>query len=178
MTAIEHTTFRIDRTFPASRSRVFRFWSEPDLKRQWTDCHPDWTEVEDVFDFRVGGREVKRWRTPDGIEQTFGATYLDIVGPERILYAFEMSAGGKRVSVSLATIVFTAEGAMTRMAYTEQIAFFAGPEALSARISCTGEGFDRITKILATGAVTSPAGRAGSRRPPPRRGPASAPPRA
>ena len=148
-TSIEHTTFRIDRTYPASPAHVFRFWSDPGLKRQWTDCHPDWTEIEDRFDFRVGGIEAKRWRMADGREQTFGATYLDIVAPHRILYAFEMSQGGTRVSVSLATIVFHAEAGGTQMAYTEQIAFFAGPAALRARIAGTGEGFDRIAGLLA-----------------------------
>lgn len=149
MSTVEHTTFTIERALPARPRHAFRFWAEKALKRRWTDCHPDWTVLEDRFDFTAGGEEAVRWRTAEGVEQTFTARYLDIVPGEHIIYAFEMSSAGKRVSASLATVEFRSGGAGTRMLYTEQMAFLASAEAMQMRIAGTGTGFDRLVDALA-----------------------------
>lgn len=144
---IHHATFTIERRLRIAPARAFRFWADRDLKERWTACHPDWSVLEEAFDFRAGGREAKRWRTADGKEQTFTAHYLDIVAPDRIVYAFEMSFGGERVSASLATVTLRPAQGQTRMTYTEQIAYFGSREALDARIAGTGEGFERLAEI-------------------------------
>jgi uncharacterized protein YndB with AHSA1/START domain len=149
MSAVEHTTFTIERDLPGSPRHAFRFWSEKALKRRWTDCHPDWTVLEDRFDFAPGGEEAVRWRTTEGIEQTFTARYLDIVSGHRIIYAFEMSSAGARVSASLATVEFRPGEIGTKMLYTEQMAFLAGAEAMQMRIAGTGTGFDRLIDAIA-----------------------------
>lgn len=148
MSTVEHTTFTIRRDLPASTRHAFRFWAEKALKRRWTDCHPDWTVLEDRFDFAPGGEEAVRWRTAEGIKQAFTARYLDIVAGQRIIYAFEMSSAGERVSASLATVEFHPDGTGTRMLYTEQMAFLAGAEAMKMRIAGTGSGFDRLVDAL------------------------------
>jgi uncharacterized protein YndB with AHSA1/START domain len=149
MKGIHHATFTIERTFGTTPVRAFRYWSDEALKERWTACHPDWSVIEAAFDFRAGGIEARRWRTSDGSEQTFTAHYLDIVAPERIVYAFEMSLAGRRISASLATVALDPAGGRTRMAYTEQIAFFGGRDALAARIAGTGGGFDRLVEAIA-----------------------------
>lgn len=154
-TPVLHTTFIIARSFGIAPERAFRFWSEPALKARWTECHPSWRVVEDAFDFRVGGREAKRWRTGSGGEQTFTASYLDIAAPHRIIYAFEMSIDGTRVSVSLATVALRPEGGGTAMTYTEQIAFLGAESLLAARIAGTGTGFDRLVSATAAPASAS-----------------------
>ena len=63
---IKHSTFVIERELPGGPKHAFRFWSEPALKKLWTGCHPDWTVLEDRFDFGIGGEEAIRWRTPEG----------------------------------------------------------------------------------------------------------------
>ncbi len=150
--SIEHSTFVIERELPASPRHAFRFWSEPDLKRRWTSCHPDWTVLEDRFDFRVGGVEAKRWRTPEGHELTFRAYYLDLVPEHRIIYAYEMSFRGDKLSASLVTIELLAAGAGSRMTFTEQTAFAGGADAQRQRVIGTETGFDRmIEAILSNG---------------------------
>jgi uncharacterized protein YndB with AHSA1/START domain len=146
---INHATFVIERPFRTTPARTFRFFSERDLKERWNACHPDWTVIDEAFDFRVGGIEAKQWRTADGSEQTFTAHYLDIVAPDRIVYAFEMSFGGERISVSLATIALQAADGRTQMTYTEQIAFFGSRSALDQRIAGTGGGFERLAELIA-----------------------------
>jgi uncharacterized protein YndB with AHSA1/START domain len=76
---VEHTVFVIERELPGSPRHAFRFWSDPELKERWAGCHADWTVLEEAFDFRPGGKETKRWRTPEGQELDFHAFYLDVV---------------------------------------------------------------------------------------------------
>lgn len=147
-TFADHATFTVERMLPGRPPHAFRFWSEFDLKRKWTSCHPDWTVLEDSFDFRIGGSEVVRWRTAEGETREFRAHYFDIVPGERIVYAYEMSLGIKRLSVSLATVVFTADGVKTRMTFTEQAVVLDAGAGLEMRASGTGSGFDRLIAIM------------------------------
>src|SRR5690606_26817873 len=91
MNAADHSTFVIERELPTGPKHAFRFWSDAAMKQRWNACHPDWTVLEDVFEFHVGGTEARRWRTHEGHEQTFAARYFDIEPQQRIIYAFEMS---------------------------------------------------------------------------------------
>lgn len=149
MSLAEHRTLVIERDLAASARHAFRFWSDAALKQRWNACHPDWLVVEDTFDFRVGGVESKIWRIPDGSEQTFRAHYFDIAVDNRIIYGFEMSFQGRRMSVSLATVEFVAGDASTRMKYTEQLSFLGGKDALDQRLSGTQWGLDRLVEVIA-----------------------------
>jgi uncharacterized protein YndB with AHSA1/START domain len=146
--SVEHATFVIERDLPANPRHAYRFWSEPELKQHWTSCHPDWTVLEDQFDFRVGGGESKRWRTPEGHEQTFRAYYLDLVPQSRIIYAYEMSFKGQKLSASLVTIELVAASTGTHMRFTEQTAFVGGEAAYRQRVTGTEEGFDRLVEAM------------------------------
>jgi uncharacterized protein YndB with AHSA1/START domain len=151
---VKHSTFVIERDLPGSPKHAFRFWSEPELKETWTRCHPDWIVLEDRFDFRIGGEEAKRWRTSEGEEQAFHARYLDIAPERRIIYAFAMSFKGQNVSASLATVEFVAAEAMTRMVFTEQIAFLGDDEAYRMRVAGTEIGFNKLVEVMRAAAPT------------------------
>jgi len=146
---VQHKTFVIERELPASPRHAFRFFSEPALKLRWNECHADWQVLEDRFDFRVGGVEAKRWRTGEGDEQTFLAHYLDIVPAERIIYAFDMTLRGERISASLATVEFKPSVSFTRMLFTEQMAYLGDDTSMRARIDGTGSGFDKLVEVMA-----------------------------
>ena len=150
MSAAHHSTFVVERELPTGPKHAFRFWSDPEMKQRRNACHPDWTVLEDVFEFHVGGTETRRWRTPEGHEQTFAARYFDIEPQRRIIYAFEMSFGGTRQSVSLATVEFQPAGAKTLMLYTEQLAFLGSAEDRHQRVVGTGSGFDRLVEVIAS----------------------------
>jgi uncharacterized protein YndB with AHSA1/START domain len=146
---IEHTSFVIERQLAASPRHAFRFFSEAELKARWNGCHPDWHVLEESFDFRVGGSEVRRWRTQEGKEQAFHAHYLDIMPAERIIYAYAMSFGGTRLSASLVTVTFEASLRQTRMTYTEQVAILAGGTgAADQRLRGTEDGLDRLAALI------------------------------
>lgn len=145
--AAQHATFFIEKELPGSTRHAFRFWSEFDLKRKWTSCHPDWTVLEDTFDFRPGGSEVTRWRMPEGELCGFRAHYFDIVPAARIIYAYEMTLGQTTVSTSLATVEFAARGTTTRMTFTEQAAFLDGSDP-NVRAAGTEMGFNRLIAVM------------------------------
>jgi uncharacterized protein YndB with AHSA1/START domain len=99
-----HDTFTIERHFDAAPARVFKAFADPAAKALWF-AGPAETKPEDVsFDFREGGRETLVTVLGDGSRIGFYATYSDIVPDERIVYTYEMTMGGKRISVSVATV--------------------------------------------------------------------------
>jgi uncharacterized protein YndB with AHSA1/START domain len=148
MNEIEHTTFTVERELPGGPAHAFRFWADPKLKERWNGCHPDWTVLEATFDFRAGGSERKRWRTPDGQELIFQAFYLDVEPGQRIIYAYEMSFGGQRLSASLVTIELAPAGGRTKLKLTEQAVFLTGGGDLDQRIKGTEEGYDRLVAAV------------------------------
>ena len=150
-----HDTFAIERTFPASPSRVFAAFASKEAKDAWGDTGdlsepgPDAGDTE--FDFRIGGRE----RFGIGYQGTsfrYDALYYDIVPDQRIIYSYEMYANDARISVSVATIEFAATPEGTALAWTEQGAYldgFDGPEAPQLRRGGTAEMLDGLAKYLA-----------------------------
>ncbi len=95
----DHTTFTIERVLPAPLARVFDAWSNPDLKRAWFACHDDRESLDYQLDFRAGGRERNQVRDAEGVTHTFEGVYFDIVPRRRIIYAYDMRLGERRISV-------------------------------------------------------------------------------
>lgn len=145
--SVNHATFAVERTYDASPQRVFAAWAEPEAKARWFG-NPDQGVAEYELDFRVGGREYNRG-TVEGQEYTFEARYQDIVPGERIVYAYDMHAGGRRISVSLGTVQLEPQGDGTRLTYTEQGAYLDGLDTPEQRESGTGGLFDALGEELA-----------------------------
>jgi uncharacterized protein YndB with AHSA1/START domain len=65
---------------------------------------------------------------PDGSVHAIDAWYLDIEPNRRIVYAYDVRVGDRRLVASLATVELCPEGAGTRLVFTEQGAFFGGDD--------------------------------------------------
>lgn len=139
-----HSTFVIDRRLATSPTRAFSFWSDAALKQSWFACHDDWARAHYSLDFRIGGSESSSVVTPEGVAHDFKGIYLDIVEGRRIVCAYDMLVGRERISVSLATVLFTPaqEGAL--MTFTEQVVFFDGHADPQGREEGTEMGFERL----------------------------------
>lgn len=127
--SIAHGTFVIERKYPADPARVFRAWADPKIKQRWFGAGGD----TKIFEFREGGREYAEGKGPDGGSYSFDVTYQDIVENNRIVYSYQMSLGGKRISVSVAAIELFADGAGTRLTVTEHGCFFDGLDTAAQR---------------------------------------------
>ena len=131
--SVVHSTFSIERTYPSPPSRVFAAFSNQETKRRWFAEGEGWEVDQFTLDFRVGGREVSRFHRKGGAPMGNDTVYLDIVPERRIVFAYTMTVGDKRISVSLATVEIASSGDGTRLVYTEQGAFFDGADKPAGR---------------------------------------------
>lgn len=127
-----HGTFTLERTYDAAPARVFNAWADPEAKARWFVGPADWQLVDRSIDFRVGGREHLSGKRAD-FTSVFDGVYHDIVPDQRIIYSYDMHLDRRHISVSLATVEFKAEGAGTRLIFTEQAVFLDGYDDAGGR---------------------------------------------
>lgn len=128
--SVAHGTFVIERDFAHPVSRVFAAWADPAKKSKWFG---DPGNPATVFEFRPGGRESSSGTIPDGPKIDFDVTYQDIVPDNRILYTYDMHMDGQKISVSLASLEFTARGQGTHLRMTEYGLYLDGLDNLEQR---------------------------------------------
>jgi uncharacterized protein YndB with AHSA1/START domain len=122
----EHATFTIERTYDAAPERVFAAWADPAAKARWFGGPGD-GDTEYELDFRVGGRELNRGGPPGGP-----------------VYTYEMYMGDARISVSVTSVELAAEGAGTRLTFTEHGVFLDGLDSPALREEGTGHLLDAL----------------------------------
>ena len=101
--SVIHSTFVIERSYPATPELVFAAFADPAKKRRWF-AEGNHHQVEHYeLDFRVGGKECARFRFKDGtplkgVACTNDTSYQDIVPNRRVVFASTTSLGEKRIS--------------------------------------------------------------------------------
>ena len=153
-TAITHSTFVIERSYPVAPERVFAAFSDPAKKARWYAGERGMATEEFEMDFRVGGKDYARYRL--GKDSPFAGAilenhtmYQDIVPDRRIVIAYTMSMGGNRFSASQATfeLIATAEG--TNLIFTEQGAYFENADGPKIREKGWSGLLERLGQELA-----------------------------
>jgi len=145
---VRHATFVIERSYDAAPEQVFRAFADDAVRHRWFTTSNNWPIQEFRYDFRVGGQEHGRF-SPDGTTIILNDTsYQDIVPNKRIVSAYTMTVAGKRISASLATIEFHAEGRGTRMIYTEQGAYLDDLDQAAGREQGCAALFDSLGREL------------------------------
>jgi uncharacterized protein YndB with AHSA1/START domain len=146
--SVSHATFVIERTYPVAPARVFAAWSNLQSKQRWFGGPDEWRRGEHTFDFRIGGKEHLSGGPKGGTVHRFDATYQDIVPDERIIYTYEMHLDDAKISVSLATIEFKADGNGTKMTLIEQGVFLDGHDDAGSREKGTIDLMDKLGASL------------------------------
>jgi uncharacterized protein YndB with AHSA1/START domain len=145
-----HSTFVIERSYPADPARVFGAWADAQAKGQWFGPS---SPKQHRLDFSVGGTEHLAIQMESGDTYTYDARYLDIVAGERIVYSYDMHRNDDRISVSLATVELAPDPQGTRLTLTEQGVFLDGHDTPEQREHGTRELMDALGSALAGEAV-------------------------
>jgi len=146
---ITNATFKIERVLDASPARVFAAYNSLEAKSAWFKAPSQVQTLNRDFDFRVGGKERFRARWPDGRITDFQATYHDIEENSRIILVYDLLHNDIKLSVSLMTLEFRAEGARTRLVHTEQGCYLTGgDEAVRSREHGTAWQVDNVVAMI------------------------------
>jgi len=105
----EPRAITLKRTIRASRSEVFRAWTDPaDLKRWW--ARPGFTVVDAQVDLRIGGGfRIQTQPDVGNVFSVFG-TYCEVRAPERLVYTWAWQGTRMDGIESLVTVDFREAG--------------------------------------------------------------------
>jgi uncharacterized protein YndB with AHSA1/START domain len=131
--SVTHSTFVVDRNYPAPPERVFAAFSDPAKKRRWFAEGEELEAKSFEMDFRVGGSERIVFGSKDGLSFRNDTVYQDILPGRHIVFAYTMAVGDRRISSSQATVEFLPSGKGTDLVFTEQAAFFEGADGPELR---------------------------------------------
>jgi uncharacterized protein YndB with AHSA1/START domain len=148
--SVTHSTFVIERHYAARPEQVFSAFADAARKRRWFVEDKGMTVEDYTLDFRVGGSERARYRfgagSPfPGTALVSDATYQDIQPNRRIVTAYTMTLGERRISASLATFELLPEDDGTDLVFTDQGAYFEGADGPKMR----QEGWTQLLGNLA-----------------------------
>jgi uncharacterized protein YndB with AHSA1/START domain len=145
---VQYDTFVIERRLASPPARVFAAFADQTKKARWVGCVEGWEVAEHTLDFRVGGREVWRGGPPGDTTHRNDTYYHDIVPHERIVWSYAMQVGGRRISVSLATLELSPDGRGTHMRFIEQGVYLDGHDGIAERERGTKDLLDNLERAL------------------------------
>ena len=151
--SVTHGTYVIERSFPVKPERVFAAFADPVKKQRWFAGGEGKTEKFEM-DFRVGGNERTQRRMGDntpfpGVALTNQTNYQDIVPNKRVVFAYTMTLGDKRISASLVTVELLPTEKGTDLIFTDQGAYFEGADGPQMREHGWGVLLGQLEKELA-----------------------------
>lgn len=143
--SVEHATFVVRRVLDAPLPEVFAAWAHPE---RWDVPSDNSWDAYEQHEFRTGGRRLQTFGPRSGPVWREEGRYEDIVADKRIVYSYAILRGDLRVTLSLQTLEFVAQGARTRMQLTEQIAILDRGDTASGREGGVGQWLDKFATAL------------------------------
>lgn len=152
MTALPfiHGQFALTRVWKASPEKVFRAWSDPDMKMRWfAGPSGEWEVMRREMDFRVGGVELVEGRfLKTGMVSRYQGTPRFIEPNERLVLVYDMWIDGAPLSSSLSSLRLEAVAGGTKASYVEQLVFLDGKDGTASRIEGTQALFDALARVV------------------------------
>jgi len=107
-------TLEIDRTFNATRERVFDAFINPEVFAAWWG--PEGMRVSDyALDVRVGGDWHSVLNAPDGSTHHVSGIYTAIDAPSRLAFTWAWEVNGERGHETSCVLTFVADGDKTHI---------------------------------------------------------------
>jgi len=141
---ITHSTFTLERRYPASVERVFQAWANPEARRRWMA-----QGAEHSQNFVVGGLETVKGFDGEGRALTYEARYAEIVPNQRILTTSTLHTEDRLSTVSVTSVEFRAEDANTLVVLTEHGIYLPGQEQPEWREHGTAQQLDTLAAEFA-----------------------------
>ena len=141
---ITHSTFTLERRYPASVERVFQAWANPEARRRWIAQGAEHSQT-----FVVGGLETVKGFDDEGRALTYEARYAEIVLNERILTTSTLHTEERLSTVSVTSVEFRAEDADTLVVLTEHGIYLPGQEQPEWREHGTAQQLDTLAAEFA-----------------------------
>ncbi|HZX56275.1 MAG TPA: SRPBCC family protein [Ilumatobacteraceae bacterium] len=141
---VTHSTFTLERRYPASIERVFDAWASPEARKRWMA-----QEAEHSQNFVVGGLETVKGFDGQGRPLTYEAQYAEIVANERILTTSTLRTGERLSTVSVTSVEFQAEDDGTLLVLTEHGMYLPGQEQPAWREEGTAQQLDTLAAEFA-----------------------------
>jgi uncharacterized protein YndB with AHSA1/START domain len=110
----------ITRLIDASRAKVYRCWSEPELLKQWFAPAPYTTPVAEL-DLRPGGGNTIVMRSPEGEDMPNRGQYLEVVPNERIVFTDAYTGDWQPGAKPFMTVILTFEDEGGKTRYTARV---------------------------------------------------------
>jgi uncharacterized protein YndB with AHSA1/START domain len=141
---VTHSTFTLERRYPASVERVFEAWASPEARKRWMA-----QGAEHSQNFVVGGLETVKGFDAQGRPLTYEAQYAEIVANERILTTSTLRTGERLSTVSITSVEFQAEDDGTLLVLTEHGMYLPGQEQPAWREQGTAQQLDTLAAEFA-----------------------------
>lgn len=119
LTAEDRSSLRLVRTFPASRSRVFKAWTEPEELRKWWKLGEGWKLTAAEVNLKVGGDyRISLESTQGEPAHTVIGTFQEVKVPEKLVYTWTVEDPRLREEESRVTVEFHERGTSTEVVVT------------------------------------------------------------
>ena len=136
---VTHSTFTLERRYPAPIEQVFEAWGNPEARKRWMA-----QGAEHSQDFVVGGLETVEGVDGQGRPLTYEARYAEIVANERILTMSTLHTGDQLSTVSVTSVEFQSADDGTLLVLTEHGMYLSGQEQPAWREHGTAAQLDTL----------------------------------
>jgi uncharacterized protein YndB with AHSA1/START domain len=110
----------LTRLIDASRDKLFRAWTDPELLKQWFAPLP-WTTAAAELDVRPGGANMVVMRDPQGNEFPNRGVYLEVVKNERLVFTDAYTKAWEPSEKPFMTVILTFEDEGGKTRYTARV---------------------------------------------------------
>lgn len=136
------------RIIDASREKLFRAWTEPELLKQWFTPRP-WTVSGVQNDVRTGGTSLVIMRSPEGQEFPQRGVYLEVVPNERIVVTDAYTEAWVPSEKPFMTATITFENMNGKTKYTARVSHWTVADREAHEKMGFHDGWGKATDQLA-----------------------------
>jgi uncharacterized protein YndB with AHSA1/START domain len=110
----------LSRIIDASREKVFKAWTDPELLKRWFAPLP-WTTPHAELDVRPGGANLIVMKGPQGQEFPNRGIYLEVVENERLVFTDAYTSAWEPAEKPFMTVILTFDDHAGKTKYTARV---------------------------------------------------------